>query len=108
MAEVSRMWPRGTEVRSSGGFPDRARTTRAHAGETIEDGYNIPGMVLCAVGIVALACALTAAGYGFALRAMVAGLVCAASFAAGVGWMLFEHRRIKAREGLALHEQRGH
>ncbi|RMI29032.1 hypothetical protein EBN03_28170 [Nocardia stercoris] len=103
------MWP-GTQVDrpKSSGFPDNARTSRAHAGEAIEDGYNIPGIVLCAVGIIALACALTAAGYGFAGRAWVAGAICAVSFTFGGGWLLLEHRRIKAKEGLALHDQRGH
>ncbi|MBF6327689.1 hypothetical protein [Nocardia transvalensis] len=91
-----------------GGFPDNSRTTRSHAGEGIEDGYNIPGIVLCALGIVALAGTLTAAGYGFTGWATVAGIVCAACFVVGLGWLLVEHRRVKAKEGLALHEQRGH
>ncbi|MCM6772063.1 hypothetical protein NDR87_02775 [Nocardia sp. CDC159] len=90
------------------GFPDTSRTTRSHAGEGIEDGYNIPGIVLCAIGLVALAGALTAAGYGFSGWAIVGGVVCAVSLVAGIGWLLIEHRRIKAKEGLDLHDQRGH
>ncbi|MFF0490234.1 hypothetical protein ACWDSJ_12305 [Nocardia sp. NPDC003482] len=89
-------------------FPDTSRNTRNHAGEGIEDGYNIPGIVLCALGLVALACALTAAGYGFTGWAIVAGVLCAAALLGGFGWLLLEHRRVKAQEGLALHEQRGH
>ncbi len=91
-----------------GSFPDSARHTRNHAGEGIEDGYNIPGIVLCAIGLVALACTLTAAGYGFTGWAIVAGIICAATLIGGFAWLLLEHRRVKAKEGLALHEQRGH
>ncbi|AYF76232.1 hypothetical protein D7D52_23055 [Nocardia yunnanensis] len=90
------------------GFPDDSRTTRAHAGEALEDGYNFPGIVLCALALVALAACLTAAGYGFPGRAVIAGVIAAVAAVAGVGWLLIEHRRVKAKEGLALHDQRGH
>nr|WP_187689000.1 hypothetical protein [Nocardia wallacei] len=94
--------------RDSAGFPDDARTTRSHAGEGLEDGYNVPGIVLCALGIVAMALALTAAGYGFAGWAVVAGVVAAVCGVAGVAWLLLEHRRVKAKEGLSLTDQQGH
>ncbi|MBF6174744.1 hypothetical protein IU476_25045 [Nocardia blacklockiae] len=84
------------------------RTSRNHAGEGLEDGYNVPGIVLCALGIVAMALALTAAGYGFSGWAVVAGVVAAVCAVAGVAWLLLEHRRVKAKEGLALTDQRGH
>ncbi|MFF3226911.1 hypothetical protein ACFYV7_29235 [Nocardia suismassiliense] len=89
-------------------FPDQARTTRSHAGEGIEDGYNIPGIVLCALGIVALALCLTAAGYGFGGWALIGGIAAATLAGTGVAWLLLEHRRIKAKEGLGLTDQRGH
>ncbi|RBO94508.1 hypothetical protein [Nocardia puris] len=89
-------------------FPDDARTTRAHAGEALEDGYNVPGIVLCAVGVIALALALTAAGYGYAGWAIIAGVAAAAGLIVGATWILLEHRRVKSREGLYLHDQRGH
>jgi hypothetical protein len=89
-------------------FPDNSRTTRSHAGEGIEDGYNIPGIILCGLAIVALGLCLTAAGYGFQGWALVGG-ICAVTFAGvGAGWILFEHRRIKAKEGLRLTDQCGH
>ncbi|MFI6044522.1 hypothetical protein ACIA8C_23040 [Nocardia sp. NPDC051321] len=94
--------------RDQDGFPDHARTTRSHAGEGIEDGYNIPGIVLCALGIVALALCLTAAAYGFAGWALIAGISAVALAGTGVVWILLEHRRIKAKEGLGLTDQRGH
>ncbi|WP_280238296.1 hypothetical protein [Nocardia abscessus] len=91
-----------------GEFPDQSRTTRSHAGEGIEDGYNIPGLVLCALGIVALALTLTAAGYGFAGWAVVGAIAAAALVGSGIAWILLEHRRVKADEGLALADRRGH
>ncbi|WP_433662546.1 hypothetical protein ACQPW1_10545 [Nocardia sp. CA-128927] len=94
--------------RDRSGFPDHTRTTRSHAGEGIEDGYNIPGIVLCALGIVALALCLTAVGYGYSGWALIGGISAAVLAGAGVGWILLEHRRIKAKEGLELTDQRGH
>ncbi|MGW0246657.1 hypothetical protein ACWDYH_08465 [Nocardia goodfellowii] len=91
-----------------GKFPDHSRTTRSHAGEGIEDGYNIPGIVLCAMGIVGLALTLTAAGYGFNGWAIVGAIATVALIGSGIGWILLEHRRVKAKEGLALTDQRGH
>ncbi|MEU7767299.1 hypothetical protein AB0B25_19480 [Nocardia sp. NPDC049190] len=90
------------------GFPDRMRTTRSHAGETIEDGHNIPGIVLCAFGIIALVLTLTAAAYGFMGWAVVAAVCAAVCGGTGVIWVLLAHKRVKNREGLALSDQMGH
>jgi len=90
------------------GFPDHSRTTRSHAGEGIEDTNNLPGIILWAVGIVALGLTLTAAAYGFAGWAIVGGVVCAIGVIGGSVWLLLEHRRIKAKEGLSLTDQAGH
>ncbi|MFR9753184.1 hypothetical protein ACL02S_19405 [Nocardia sp. 004] len=92
----------------SAGFPDRARTTRSHAGEAIRDGYNIPGLILIGLGVLAIGGALTAAGYGFAGWAVVATVAALVCGIAGVVWVLLEHRRVKHREGLALRDQQGH
>ncbi|WP_316574516.1 hypothetical protein [Nocardia canadensis] len=89
-------------------FPDHARTTRSHAGEGLEDGYNFPGIILCALGVIALGLCLTATGYGFTGWATVAGVAAVLLAGAGVVWLLLEHRRIKAKEGLKLTDQRGH
>ncbi|WP_371852077.1 hypothetical protein [Nocardia salmonicida] len=93
---------------SGGEFPDDARTTRSHAGEGLEDGYNFPGIILCAMGIIALGLCLTATGYGFAGWATIAGIAAVILAGGGVAWLLLEHRRIKAKEGLALTDPRGH
>ncbi|CAM4201205.1 hypothetical protein NONI108955_14240 [Nocardia ninae] len=93
----------------SGGFSsDAARTSRSHAGEGIQDGYNIPGILLWVVGIAALGATLTAAGSGFRGWATIGAIVCVVSLLGGSGWLLLEHRRIKAKEGLSLTDQVGH
>lgn len=78
-------------------FPDDARTTRPHAGESIEDTRNWPGLALVGVGLVLLALTLTAAGYGFAGWAVIAGVLCAVCLLAGVGIVVAEHRRVRTR-----------
>ncbi|TCJ89729.1 hypothetical protein [Nocardia alba] len=89
-------------------FPDDARTTRTHAGESIEDTRNWPGLILAAIGLVLLGLTLTAAGYGFGGWAVIAGVACAACLLGGIGLVILEHRRVKAQEGLPLTEPRGH
>ncbi|WP_019926063.1 hypothetical protein [Nocardia sp. BMG111209] len=79
----------------------RARRTdpaRTHTGQGLEDNRNIPAFVLCFLGVVALGAALTAAGYGFAGWAVIAGIVCAVCLVGGVAWLLIERRRIRATE----------
>lgn len=90
------------------GFPDSKRTTRNHAGEGLQDGRNLPGIILCGLAAVALGLALTAAGSGFmgwTVIGVIAGVVLGGL---GIAWLLVEHRRVKAREGLRLQDQRGH
>ncbi|MBC7303724.1 MAG: hypothetical protein H5T78_22595 [Nocardia sp.] len=89
-------------------FPDDARTTRTHAGESIRDTRNFPGLILAAIGLVLLGLTLTAAGYGFEGWALIAGVACAVCLVAGIGIIVAEHRRVKAREHLSLDEPRGH
>ncbi|MEV5652372.1 hypothetical protein AB0L57_29340 [Nocardia sp. NPDC052254] len=84
------------------------RTSRRHAGEGIEDGYNIPGIVLCALGMVALALTLTAAGYGFGGWAIVAGVVCAVCLIGGITWIALESRRVRAHDELEPPQRQGH
>ncbi|MEU6561632.1 hypothetical protein [Nocardia nova] len=84
------------------------RSSRRHAGEGIEDTYNIPGIVLCALGMVALALTLTAAGYGFGGWAIVAGVVCAVCLIGGIGWLVLESRRVQKRDQLEPPQRQGH
>ncbi|WP_433525670.1 hypothetical protein ACQPZ2_12480 [Nocardia pseudovaccinii] len=89
-------------------FPDHARNTRNHAGEMIADTHNWPGVILVLLGVVGAALTLTAAGYGFAGWAVVAGIATALCLICGGGLILAEHRRVKADEGRELLEPGGH
>lgn len=89
-------------------FPDDARTTRSHAGESIEDTRNWPGLVLVGIGLALLGLTLTAAGYGFAGWAVIAGVLCGVCLLSGVLIVVGEHWRVKSREGLDLWDAEGH
>ncbi|MFD0360720.1 hypothetical protein ACFQZZ_04575 [Nocardia sp. GCM10030253] len=89
-------------------FPDDSRTTRTHAGESIADTRNWPGIILFGVGLALVALTLTAAGYGFAGWAVIGGIACALCLATGAVLVIAEHRRVKNQEGLGLSEPRGH
>lgn len=89
-------------------FPDESRTTRSHAGESIEVARNWPGIILTALGIVLVALTLTAAGYGFEGWAVIAGICGGLCLVAGIAMVIAEHRRVKTGEGATLREQRGH
>ena len=80
---------------------------RHHAGEGIEDNYNVPGIILCGLAMVALALTLTAAGYGFAGWAVICAVICAVCAIAGVTWLLLERRRTKQRLP-SVPERQGH
>lgn len=110
MTEQDELRRRGSIRRGRGraGFPDSARTSRSHAGESLQDGYNIPGLLLSGLGMAALAMTLTAAAYGFTGWAVVGACVCVLGLVGGVAWVTIEHRRIKAKEGLALTDPEGH
>ncbi|MFI9508521.1 hypothetical protein [Nocardia sp. NPDC052566] len=69
------------------------RPWHSQAGDLLGDDYNVPGLILCAFGIVALACTLTAAGYGFAGWTQVGAIATAALWIAGIGALVVEHRR---------------
>lgn len=69
------------------------RPWHAQAGDLLGDNYNMPGIVLCAVGVAAMACTLTAAGYGFTGWAQVGAVVTALLWILGIGALVVEHRR---------------
>ncbi|MFC8046189.1 hypothetical protein [Nocardia sp. NPDC057353] len=97
------------EVPVSGhSFPDDSRTTRSHAGESLEDVRNWPGMILVAIGIVLVGSTLAAAGYGFEGWAIISGIACGVCLLAGAGLIVLEHRRVKALEGRSLTDPAGH
>lgn len=68
------------------------RPWHAQAGDLLGDNYNVPGLILCALGIVALACTLTAAGSGSDWT-QTGAIITAALWILGVGALVVEHRR---------------
>lgn len=81
------------QVPGHAGMVHDSRRMRHHAGEGIEDGLNVPGMVLCALAVIALALTLTAAGYGFAGWATIAAITSVTLFLLGTAWLYVEWRR---------------
>lgn len=87
---------------------DRHSPPRRHAGEGIEDGVNVLGVVLAGLGVVALALTLIAAGYGYAGWATVAGVVCVLLLLAGGAVIFNEWRRRRERESSTSEVRQGH
>jgi protein-S-isoprenylcysteine O-methyltransferase Ste14 len=89
---------------------DHFRTTRQHAGESMANGANAPGLVLVALGIVALVVGL----FGLATRQADVGLVAVilAVVTAAVGgvWISVAHRRVRKAESnwAAEHSDHAH
>lgn len=77
---------------------DHARTTRHHAGETMKNGANAPGLVLGAIGVVALVIALFYFARGNIEVAVTATVGAVVLLLVGGGWVLVAHRRVRARE----------
>ncbi|WP_328402587.1 hypothetical protein [Nocardia sp. NBC_00403] len=71
----------------------QGRPWHAHAGDLLGDDYNVPGLILCALGIVAMACTLTAAGSGFTGWTQIGAIATAMLWIAGIGALVVEHRR---------------
>lgn len=86
---------------------DHARTTRQHAGETMKNGMNAPGLLLLAGAIVAMVVALAAYATGNATAGLAATAVSAVGFLGGGGWLFTAHRRVRKMElrWLADHPQ---
>ncbi|MEV0248313.1 hypothetical protein AB0H76_17080 [Nocardia sp. NPDC050712] len=79
---------------------------QAQAGEFLGDSHNVPGVILCALGIVAVACALTAAGYGYEGWAIMSAIIAVALWLAGLAVLTMEHRRHGRME--VEHDRLGH
>ena len=77
---------------------DHARTTRPHAGESMNDNKIMPGLVVIGVTLVLFVSRLAA----FATSHQDVGLTLAslagAGFIIGAGWLLVEHLRVRCIE----------
>jgi predicted membrane-bound spermidine synthase len=77
---------------------DHARTTRAHAGETMKNTANMPGLVAVAVAVVSLSIALYELATSNLVIATVAVLLALVAGVAGSGWLIYSHRRVRRAE----------
>ncbi|CDO85712.1 hypothetical protein AWC29_11115 [Mycobacterium triplex] len=77
---------------------DHARTTRQHAGETLKNTANIPGLIAVVVGVVALGVGVYELAAGDVRIGLVAAILAAGSGVAGLGWLNFAHRRVRQAE----------
>lgn len=77
---------------------DHDRTTRKHAGETMKDGANAPGLVAVAVGILTLVVGLFFLATGNALVGWVALVLAVTIGVGGLSWLAYAHRRVRKAE----------
>jgi hypothetical protein len=77
---------------------DHARTTRQHAGETLKNTANVPGLVAVAVAVFALSITLYELASGDVRIAAAAVILAGVSGVAGLGWLIYAHRRVRRAE----------
>jgi protein-S-isoprenylcysteine O-methyltransferase Ste14 len=77
---------------------DHARTTRQHAGESMKNGANAPGLALLAAGVIATVVCLTSLATGYNSVAVTAALIAVLGYVAGAVWLVIAHRRVRAVE----------
>jgi len=77
---------------------DHARTTRQHAGESMKDGTNAPGLIGMAAAVVALVAGLFAFATGHATIGIAAVIVALAVGGAGSLWLALRHRQVRQDE----------
>jgi hypothetical protein len=86
---------------------DHARTTRQHAGETMKNGVNAPGLILLAIAVVAMVVSLATFASGHSSVGVTAAVVAVVAAAVGGGWVYLVHMRVRRKEArwLAEHPQ---
>jgi drug/metabolite transporter (DMT)-like permease len=77
---------------------DHSRTTRPHAGETMKDTKNLPGLVLLGVALVAFVSSLAAFGSGHTSAGVAMVSVAAGVLVISLAWLLIEHLRVRKIE----------
>jgi len=73
---------------------DHARTTQQRAGEWFKNSRDALGLLLLAVGAVAMVICLAAAAHGNTGSAALTGSVAIAAGGAGATWLFIEGRRV--------------
>lgn len=77
---------------------DHARTTRQHAGETLKNGANAPGLVGSVVAVIALTVGLFAVAAGHLVAGAIALIVAVILGALSATWLLRTHRKVRDAE----------
>ncbi|GAB3239985.1 protein UsfY [Mycolicibacterium hippocampi] len=77
---------------------DHARTYRQHAGESMKNGVNAPGLIAVGIGVVALVVGLFSFGSGNATVGIVAVVIAVILGASGLSWLAYTHRRVRQAE----------
>ncbi|AKS35470.1 protein UsfY [Mycolicibacterium goodii] len=77
---------------------DHARTTRPHAGETMKDARNLPGLGLIAAALVVFVGSLVAFATAHVdVGGILVGLAAIGALAGGI-WLATEHYRVRKNE----------
>ena len=74
---------------------DYARTTRQHAGESLRNGANVPGLAGSAVAVIALTVGLFAVAAGHLAAGAIALVVAVVLGALSAAWLLRAHRKVR-------------
>lgn len=76
---------------------DHDRTNCQYTGETMKDIRFIPGLILCAIGIGAVAVSIHLFAIGYMGEGALAAVVAIVAAGVGVTWMRAEHHRVMHR-----------
>lgn len=77
---------------------DHARTTRQHAGESLKNGTNVPGLAGSAVAVIALTVGLFAVATGHLVGGAIALIAAVVLGALSAAWLLRAHRKVRDAE----------
>ena len=86
---------------------DHVRTTRPHAGETVKNGANVPGLISGAVAVVMLVSGVFAFAAGHPVVGTVCVVIAVLLGVVAAVWVNVSHRRVRAaeRDWLAEHPE---
>lgn len=77
---------------------DHSRTTRQHAGETLKNGTNLPGLACVVFGVVAMVIGLAAFATGNPRTGSLAIVIAVVLAIVGGTWLFLIHRRVRRAE----------
>ncbi|MEE2853765.1 MAG: hypothetical protein VX424_14090 [Actinomycetota bacterium] len=77
---------------------DHARTTRQHAGESLKNGANVPGLAGSALAVIALTVGLFSVAAGHLATGAIALIVAVALGALSAAWLVRAHRKVRDAE----------